>query len=154
MMPTDSELVAVGTTDPPLPLSGEIRLSSGAPQTILPPPYVRLLDQIHNLGKLSEGWDSYGASRISDEARTNAVRFVAMLVTHSDEPVPVPAVGPSVEGGVVLRWELGDVEVMVRLLSKGGEYFVAKRDEDELLAEGDIGRFEALVERLKRFLVS
>lgn len=153
MMPTDSELVAVSTPDPPLPLSDEIRPPSGAPQTILPLPYVRVLDQIHNLRKLSEGWDSYGAERISDEACTNAVRFVAMVVTHSDGPMPVPIVGPSVEGGVVLRWELGDVEVMVKLLRKGGEYFVAKRDANELLAEGEIGRFEALVERLKRFLV-
>ncbi len=153
-MATESATIQ-STSDPPPNLLGEdVRVPFHSPQKIVAPVYLQILDQIHALGKLPEGWDSYGASRVDEEARTNAARFATMLVTHMDAPVPVPVVGPSAEGGVILRWESGDLEVVVKVLKKGGEYYVARRDRDDLVDEGEIGRLEALVSRLRSFLLS
>lgn len=122
------------------------------PSPFLDNAYVSVLSQIADLGKLKEGWDSYGGNKIDDAARSNAAAFVTMLVTHLDVPVFPPVVGPSADGGVVLRWEPSDREVVVKLLSHGGEYYVAKRDEENLRYEGEVGSLESLVDIIKNFL--
>ena len=114
--------------------------------------YVRVLDQINDLKKLLEGWDSYRGNKIDEAARSSAFVFVTMLATHLHNPVPPPVVGPSADGGVVLRWEPPDLEVVVKLLSHGGEYYVARRDEESLLAEGEVGSLESLVDLIRKFL--
>ncbi len=116
------------------------------------PAYLDALKQIANLGNLREGWDSYGANRIDEKARSNAVAFIAMLAPRLLPPVPPPVVGPTPDGGVVLRWEPVGGEVMVKLLARGGEYYVAKRDEDKVLEEGEVGHLESLAEAIARFL--
>ena len=114
----------------------------------------RLLQHIGELEKLQSGWDSYGAIKIEDAARANAVAFVTMLLPRLDAPVPPPVVGPTPDGGVVLRWETSEGEVMVKLLSLGGEYYVAKRGADEVLEEGAVGSLESLANAIARSLRS
>jgi len=118
------------------------------------PAYLRVLDQISDLGKLQEGWDSYGGNKIEEPARSNAVALLTMLATHLEYPTPPPVVGPSADGGVVLRWEPSGLELVVKLRSRGGEYYVAKRDEESLLAAGEIGRLESIVNTIAKYLAT
>lgn len=124
------------------------------PSPFLDKAYLNALSQITELGKLQEGWDSYRGNKIDEAARSNASAFVTMLATHLHNPVPPPVVGPSADGGVVLRWEPPDLEVVVKLLSHGGEYYVARRDEESLLAEDEVGSLESLVDIIAKFLTT
>ena len=150
-----AEILPATAADPsPQVIERPITSTFENPPTVLrDPAYASVVEQIRGLATLPKGWDSYGAVRIQEEARTNAIRFVTMLATHSDVPVLAPTVGPSAEGGVTLRWQLCNTEVVVKLLARGGEYYVARTGEDQLVTEGDVGRLEGLVGRLREFLV-
>ncbi|MBI1892500.1 MAG: hypothetical protein HYS14_00070 [Candidatus Rokubacteria bacterium] len=119
---------------------------------LLDPDYQRVVAEISELARLRENWDSYGANPIDSQARANAVTLVTMVATHVPKRVPPPIVGPSTAGGVVLRWEPRDLEVVVTVLSRGGEYYVAERHTDRVLEEGEVGRPEAFVARVSEFL--
>ncbi len=117
--------------------------------------YSKVFDQVHALGQLQEGWNSYRGAPIGEEARRRAVAFLATVLTHLDEPVPAPSVGPSPDGGVVFRWDTGDYEVEIVFLREGGEYSVARRGREDLLEEGAIGRPESIVRDLiKKYVQS
>lgn len=100
---------------------------------------------ISRLSDLKPGWDSYGGALVEEAAQKGAVRFVTMLFTHLDTPVVAPTVGPSADGGVILRWLTGEVEVTFKFFNDVGEYDIANRENGEILKEGVIGRPEALI---------
>lgn len=109
------------------------------------PAHERTIAAIDELATLRPGWDSYAAAPIEEAARRRAIAFVTTLLTHLDCEVPVPTVGPSPDGGVVLRWLTSDLDIMVTFLAQGGEYSVVHRDRKELIETGSIGRPESLV---------
>lgn len=120
--------------------------------SILPTNYVEVVEEITGLSKLKAGWDSYGAEPVDEGARNRAVAFVTMVATHLDLPVPPPIVGPSVNGGVVLQWHLGNREIVVTISANGGEYYVAERAGDRVDAEGEVGNLDAFVKKLAAYL--
>lgn len=134
------------------PLESDVDQQS--PSDVLPPPLCRTVREIGELERLPEGWDSYGAKAVSEAARHRAVALLTMLASRMDGPLFPPVVGPSVDGGVTLRWEPRDLEVVVTLLPCGGEYYVAPRDGDRVTAEDEIGSLEAAAKRLAQYLTS
>ena len=110
--------------------------------------YDAVIRAIRDLAALQPGWDSYRGAPVGEEARRRALAFVTTLLTHLDAPVPPPVVGPSPDGGVVLRWVSGDHEVVIIFFGDGGEYSVAHRGCDEILEEGRVGRPESLVQNV------
>lgn len=135
------------------------KVGDGPPQAVqsrsefLPGGYRAAVRQIEDLKSLPAGWDSYGAKAIEPIARENAIAFLTMVATHIDKPLPEVVVGPSANGGVVLRWEPGSLEVVVTLLSRGGDYYVAERDGDRVIEDGDVGSLEACVKLISQYLV-
>lgn len=146
MSPTD-----ITTPGSPIAYQEEAAPSS-PPAEILPEPLRRTVAEIQDLSRFAAGWDSYGARAVQLEAQGRAVALLAMLVNHFEEPVAPPTVGPSVNGGVVLRWELDNREVVVTLLPDGGDYYVADREGDHVQAEGEIGSLDPFVRRLAQYL--
>jgi hypothetical protein len=104
-----------------------------------------VLQQIDDLASLQDGWDSYGGSRPTEGARTRAKVLMATLYTRLGRGVPRPTVGPSADGGVVLRWRGPQYDVMLTVLADGGEYSVVDRRSDKVVSEGEIGFPDALV---------
>lgn len=145
MAPTD-------VTTPGSPVAYQDGVPRHPSGEILPEPLRRTVAEIQELSRLPDGWDSYGARAVEVEAQGRAVALLAMLVNHIEGPVAPPTVGPSVNGGVVLRWEPGDREVVVTLLADGGDYYVADREGDHVWAEGEVGSLDPFVRRLARYL--
>lgn len=61
---------------------------------------------------LSQDWDSYGARAIKLNSVLGALRFLAMTMKPN---TPIPDIGPSRNGNVVLEWHTlkGDLEVEI-----------------------------------------
>ncbi len=115
-------------------------------------PYGDVIDRIHGLHTLKAGWNSYHAGLIEKDARARAIRFVGSL-PNLGRPVPPPIVAPTPNGGVALHWDAGDREVDIIFLSRGGEYSVALRKSDEVLAEGPVDRVDLLKDVVGRYVV-
>ncbi len=115
-------------------------------------PYREVIDRIEGLRTLEAGWNSYRAGRIEKDARARAIRFIGSL-PNLGRPVPPPAVAPTPNGGVALHWDAGDREVDIIFLSRGGEYSVALRKSDEVLAEGLVDRVDLLKDVVGRYVV-
>lgn len=109
------------------------------------------LAQISRLTDLREGWDSYGGRKIESEARQAAGQFLKILYGLGG-PIPRPIVGPSPNGAVVLQWFLPRYEIFAELGPDTCEYYVALRDQDDVIQEGSIDSVEELVRRLLPFL--
>lgn len=115
-------------------------------------PYHDVVERIRALRGLEAGWNSYRAGRIEDVAMRRAIRFIGEL-PNLHRPVPPPSVAPTPNGGVALHWEAGDREVDVIFLARGGEYSVARRKSDEILAEGLVDQVDLLKDVVGRHVV-
>lgn len=60
----------------------------------------RPYEAIHELLKLPENWDSYGAKPVSREAAKHALRFGRSLPAD----IPIPDIAPSPDGGILFEW--------------------------------------------------
>jgi hypothetical protein len=125
-----------------------LRRTAGFPQQ-----FEQALNEIRALERLSEGWDSYGASAIAPEARSRACAFITMLATHLGNQVSAPVIGPTPAGGVMLRWDDEKREVEVTFLRTGGDYSVVDRESSEIL-EGEVGSPEGILRVVQPYLLT
>lgn len=130
--------------------SGDVRrkpvaISARGAELQLPPQHDRAIREIRDLGTLAPNWDSYGAASVQGGAQARAIAFMATLATHDGTSLPAPSVSASPDGGVLLRWNSAETDVMLTFLPDGGEYSVVDKQTDEVIAEGSIGRPEGLV---------
>lgn len=73
--------------------------------------------RLHELEKLEENWDSYGASKIGKAALETTQKFLDLFDSLGfPEPYPIP----SPDGGIDLEWHSGGTEVSFDI-SKEGE---------------------------------
>jgi hypothetical protein len=93
-----------------------------------------LLKAIESLGNLEAGWDSHGSLPVSAEARRKAADLL-MTLFRAGSRAPIPVVGPTPDGGVVLQWRGKPFEVEIIFLASGGEYSVFDRDSEKFLAD-------------------
>lgn len=108
-------------------------------------PYQPIIDRLVELGRTrrERNWDSYDASPVLEQAVLTAIN----LVNHFEDLgllVPPPAIGVAPDGGVVMRWLTDDREVDLHFESRGGTYSVSRRDVDEILEDGPLGRLDTL----------
>ena len=67
--------------------------------------------------ELPEGWDSYGASTVTDEAIAGAVDVLKRLQLHVE--APQPDVVPGSSGSVQLEWHRSGADVEIHISSAG-----------------------------------
>lgn len=133
-----------------VPLSGAAQfLRTRVPRT---PAYDQAIAKIHHLAEVPQGWDSYGGDAVSAAARQQALTFITSLLAHVDpeKQPPAPEVGPTVEGGVLLRWLTGDREIELVFLATGGDYTVRERSTGDVVDEGEIGSPESILRDVVR----
>lgn len=111
-------------------------------------PYADVLAEIDKLSALDRGWNSYRAGRITPEAQERAKAFVGRL-TDLGRPVPPPSVAPTPNGGVSLRWLVGDRDVQIIFLARGSEYVVAERGKEDVIDAGSIDEIDPLKDLIR-----
>jgi hypothetical protein len=74
------------------------------------------MSRFQHLSRLADNWDTYGGSRVSDDAIYTALSIIARLLR--DQSVP-PAIVPTSQGGVQLEWHRVGDEVEVRVTPTG-----------------------------------
>jgi hypothetical protein len=69
---------------------------------------------LYQLLQLPEGWDSYGAPRINEEAVSTSWMLLRYLLS---EDVRLPRIVPTVEGGVQLEWYGNGIDLQIEVAS-------------------------------------
>lgn len=98
-----------------LPLRGsllEFRITGEEPRWLYP-----TLSHFQEMLQLPEGWDSYGASLISDEAIAEAADVLVRLKLPLE--TPEPSVVPGSSGSVQLEWHRCGADVEIHISSAG-----------------------------------
>lgn len=115
-------------------------------------PYYPLIRELLRVAELGRDWDSYGAPPVDPDAVYSAIRLVADFAKLTS-PVPFPDVGPTPDGGVLLRWDLGATEVDVVYHGDRGRYVITRLADDQILAQGELDDVDPLKEVVGRFVV-
>lgn len=68
---------------------------------------------LYALLQLPEGWDSYGAPRISGEAVSISWTLIRQLLWAN---FPLPRIVPTADGGVQLEWYGNNVDVQIEVM--------------------------------------
>lgn len=125
-----------------------LRLSSGHPSR-LPSTLEQRLEQLR---QLPEGWDSYGASKISQRAIEKAKELLDRTLRPGD--LPLPFLCPIADGGVGLEWRTKHGRELLCEISPDGSVsylLVVPHDGGEKEIEGrvrSLGELDSIVEQL------
>ena len=107
--------------------------------------------QVRKLLELPEGWDSYGAGVISDEAISGAAEVLAKLKLPSE--APRPNVVPGSSGSVQLEWHGCGVDVEIHISPAGAAAaLLCDRGEDyefEMIGREAAERIRQVLSRLR-----
>jgi hypothetical protein len=76
--------------------------------------YQQACDHLGELERLPDDWDGYGALRVSDEARNNAMSLIHSTCMHN-LLAPSPTVSPNPNGTVSLEWQTDDREAYIEI---------------------------------------
>jgi len=74
------------------------------------------VERLTHVLTLAENWDSYGATGVQLNSVLGAIRFLANVMAVE---TPVPYIGPSRNGNVVLEWHTPKGDLEVEVLSNG-----------------------------------
>ena len=92
---------------------------------------------IAQLLELKPGWDSYSARPLS---RVNARRAVRLLNEVMRPDIPLPAIVPTVHGGIQLEWHIRGVDLEICIEPREEITFIAAwagfECESEMLLQG------------------
>jgi hypothetical protein len=113
--------------------------------------YARVFHAIDELGSLEPGWNSYRAPAIHEHARERAKSFVASF-RDLGYRVPPPSIAPAPSGGVLLVWNIKDLEVQILFNPVGGTYSVGHVDDDGFLSRGALYEVDALKDVVRRYV--
>jgi len=89
--------------------------SSSAPQR-LPDWVAQVVPRLVELSKLPPGWDSRKAAPIEREAIVRALEIMAEVMEWHG---PIPAIIPTVEGGILLEWHRVGLEMEIEVEPTG-----------------------------------
>jgi hypothetical protein len=79
------------------------------------------IDRISELARLQEGWDSYGATRVTNAAISQA-RF---LLSNLDvEDLPRPHIAALSDGGVGFHWRIADRDLEIEIEPNGAMHYL------------------------------
>jgi hypothetical protein len=79
------------------------------------------IDRISELASLQDGWDSYGARRVTNRAISQA-RF---LLSNLDvEDLPRPHIAALPDGGVGFHWRIADRDLEIEIEPNGAMHYL------------------------------
>lgn len=93
-------------------------------------------NQLHQLSKLPENWDSYGSSRIKP---TSVEKTADLLIDLAKFGMPTPSIFPVSGGGIQLEWQKGKRELEIEILPNGEIEFLKVYENGEM-QEGRISK--------------
>ena len=112
----------------------------------------QLVDEIRDFRKLKPGWDSYAAPDISDTAIKAALHVVEIV---SRRRAPLPSAAPTPLGGVVLTWDLGEMEARLLIDDESFDFSVARRGHPKVIDQGSLTEMQDVERRfLERHIVA
>lgn len=135
----------------PTAVAGEL-LSSTTSSAPYPRWVEGVIRQIREIVKLQEGWDSYGARRVSPEAVDSVVDLLfSIMRTDTPEPDIVPTAG----GRAQIEWHMEGIDLEVEVLSTTRFFVSFEREQRpdqtwEGVLTTDLRRLSSLVLELSR----
>lgn len=86
----------------------------------------RVIEKLNELGQLAPGWDSYGASAISELAINNAralLLWIPCFTEANETSKLLPySIAPLANGGIQIEWRDGATDLEVEVEPETGEY--------------------------------
>ena len=123
----------------------EFRITGEEPKWLYP-----TLSHFQELLQLPEGWDSYGASLISEEAIAGAADVLVQLKLPLE--APEPSVVPGSSGSVQLEWHRYGADVEIHISSAGdATAFLSDEGEEyefEMIDQEAAGKFLEVLSRM------
>jgi|GEM_PF-6650459 len=111
------------------------------------PPWLGdMVDRINDLLALPADWDTYGAPPIEPAHIIDAIRLMTRIISPDGF---APWIAPTVNRGIQLEWQHGDVDVEARVDDAGAHLYVGDDDGED---EGDPTRRPDLTARAARAL--
>jgi hypothetical protein len=121
--------------------------------TSAPHPYYELFEQIVAIAKRPKGWNSYDADVAIPTALIGVVELINSFRLLSTI-VPIPSVGLSPDGAVVLRWLTSEYEIELAYRAlHAGEYTVLRRGTGDTIKEGSLSELDPLKDLVDTFVV-
>ncbi len=74
-----------------------------------------LLMKVSEIGELEQGWDSYGARAVDPDCAATTVELVLNLL---DSNTPMPAIVPTIRGGIQLEWHRAGADLEIEVESR------------------------------------
>lgn len=114
-----------------------------------------LSDRLAHLATLLPNWDSYGAVPISSDAITRTKAILRRILALGDKGIPLPFIGPSGDGTLVLEWKTPAGKELILDIPLGEEplpflLVEPQGPEGEVETEGVIGETLTLAEVIRR----
>jgi len=102
--------------------------------------------QLVGLLNLQENWDSYGGRRVDRAEVFGAIKLLAEILDHNS---PLPRIGPTGRGGVVIEWHQNGIDLEIETLSPH-RFSVAFEDDKTSWEREIVSDFRAVVGALRR----
>ena|SRR5216684_5762 len=91
--------------------------------------------EIEQIAALDANWDGYGALRIQEQTKRNALAAVELMLLWA----PVPDIVPNPNGTISMEWEtdsgIGHFEIGQSMYS----FYIERQDGDPILSDGSAG---------------
>lgn len=84
---------------------------------------------VARLSKLPADWDSYGSPPVTAEARSQALRLLALL---NGQASAMPQIGPVPGGGLQMEWSQGHRALELEVRPDGSVEFLRAYDDDKM----------------------
>ncbi len=109
-----------------------------------------VLHRLHVLSQLEDGWDAQKALRVS---HSNIDIALQVLLGVMQKGTPIPALVPTVRGGLQIEWHVQDVDIELEIASPD-RYLLSFEDraahrEFERELTTDLGAFAEAVMRIR-----
>ena len=104
--------------------------------------------QLVGLLNLEENWDSYGGRRVD---RAEVVGAFKLLANILDDYSPLPRIGPTGRGGVVIEWHQNGIDLEIETLSPH-RFLVAFEDDKSSWEREIVSDFRPVVKALRRLV--
>ncbi len=110
-----------------------------------------VFEQLHDVSRLDEGWDGFGAGPIRRDVMTFAAHVLDQIMLST---APAPEVTPMSHGGLMLEWHENGIDLEIET-EKPGRLWVSFEDhveqiEQEGLVTADLRQLLMPIEKLTK----
>jgi hypothetical protein len=82
-----------------------------------------IIEQLRNLSKCKDNWDSYGAREIKWSTIANAIEFFMRVINNYPDS-PVPFISPYPDGSIHVEWQTFSKKLHHLIPEDDSEYFI------------------------------